>query len=140
MPTKRSPPVKQEEFRVRLPALGQCPLYGIAIREAVARGNAAEMKKSPPPARKHLTEVQSALDKLNAAIGTWRLIVRKQLSATLNSDSSSPTRGRDSCQHVNQPRKSQRENVGQTSRTLKTDRCPLCSTHLQRRRAATRRR
>jgi hypothetical protein len=69
MPTKKSPPSSKKSSRSTA-RIGPVPPYGIAIREAVARGNAAEMKKVAAAARKHLTEVQSALDKLNAAIGT----------------------------------------------------------------------
>lgn len=64
MPTKKPPSSKKSAARV-----GPVPPYGIAIREAVARGDAAEMKKVAAAARKHLASVQAALDKLNAAMG-----------------------------------------------------------------------
>lgn len=64
MPTKKPPSSKKSSARI-----GPIPPYGIAIREAVSRGDAAEMKKVAAAARKHLTDVQAALDKLTAAIG-----------------------------------------------------------------------
>ena len=67
MPTKKPPSSKKSSKSSA--RIGPVPPYGIAIREAVARGDAAEMKKVAAAARKHLTDVQSALDKLTAAIG-----------------------------------------------------------------------
>lgn len=65
MPTKKSPPSSKKSSA----RIGPVPPYGIAIREAVARGDAAEMRKVATAARKHLNDVQSALDKLTAAMG-----------------------------------------------------------------------
>jgi hypothetical protein len=62
MPTKK-PSGKKSSARI-----GPVPPYGIAIREAVARGDAAEMKKVAAAARKHLSDVQTALDKLSTAM------------------------------------------------------------------------
>jgi hypothetical protein len=45
------------------------PLYGIVIRDCIARGNKQEMKKLGSAARKHLKDVQAALAKLEAQIG-----------------------------------------------------------------------
>jgi hypothetical protein len=44
------------------------PLYGIPIYDAIKRGNAAEMKKLAAQARKHITEVQTALAALEKKI------------------------------------------------------------------------
>jgi hypothetical protein len=44
------------------------PPYGIAIKEALARGNSQEMRKLAVSARKWVTEVQAALDKLEKTI------------------------------------------------------------------------
>lgn len=48
---------------------GPVPPYGIAIREAIARGNTQEMRKVAQVARKHVADVTSALAKLEKAIG-----------------------------------------------------------------------
>jgi len=45
------------------------PLYGIVIRDCIARGNQQEMRKVSTAARKHLKDVQDALAKLEAQIG-----------------------------------------------------------------------
>ena len=45
------------------------PLYGIVIRDCIARGNRQEMQKLSAAARKHLNDVQAALAKLEAQIG-----------------------------------------------------------------------
>jgi hypothetical protein len=45
------------------------PLYGIVIRDCIARGNKQEMQKLGTAARKHLKDVQAALAKLEAQIG-----------------------------------------------------------------------
>jgi hypothetical protein len=45
------------------------PLYGVVIRDCIARGNQQEMKKLGSAARKHLKDVQAALAKLEAQIG-----------------------------------------------------------------------
>lgn len=47
---------------------GPVPPYGIAIRQATARGDSNEMRKVAASARKYLKEVQSACDKLDKAI------------------------------------------------------------------------
>lgn len=44
------------------------PLYGVVIREAIARGDTAEMKRLSAQARKHIKDVESALSKLDAKI------------------------------------------------------------------------
>jgi Domain of unknown function (DUF1843) len=63
MATKKPSSAKKSAARI-----GPVPPYGVAIREAVARGDGAEMRKVAAAARKHLSTVQTALDKLNAAM------------------------------------------------------------------------
>ena len=46
------------------PAAGAVPPYGEAIRQAVARGDVAEMRKTAASARKWIKDAQTALDKL----------------------------------------------------------------------------
>jgi Domain of unknown function (DUF1843) len=47
---------------------GPVPPYGVAIKEAVARGDAAGMRKAAAGARKWLKDVQAALARLEKAI------------------------------------------------------------------------
>ena len=51
---------------------GAVPPYGVAIREAVARGNPREMKTLATAARQYLKNVQSALDALDKSLTTKR--------------------------------------------------------------------
>jgi hypothetical protein len=51
---------------------GALPPYGVPIREAIARGNPQEMKAVAASARKHLSNVQSALDALEKTLTTKR--------------------------------------------------------------------
>jgi hypothetical protein len=48
------------------------PPYGIAIRQAIARGDSQEMQKVALSARRYLSNVQSALDELNMSISKSR--------------------------------------------------------------------
>ena len=48
---------------------GALPPYGVPIREALARGDRQEMQKVAASARKYIKDVQSALDKLDSALG-----------------------------------------------------------------------
>jgi hypothetical protein len=43
---------------------GAVPPYGVAIREAVARGDVSEMRKVAATARKWINDAQAALEKL----------------------------------------------------------------------------
>ena len=52
----------------KIPGNPAHPLYGMPIREITAKGNLAEMKKWATFARKHVKEVQAALNKLDAKI------------------------------------------------------------------------
>jgi hypothetical protein len=47
---------------------GPVPPYGVAIREAIARGDAQEMRKLAASTRKWLSDVSSALDKLESSV------------------------------------------------------------------------
>lgn len=47
---------------------GPVPPYGVAIREALSRGDASEMKKLAGSSRKYLAEVESALEELESAM------------------------------------------------------------------------
>ena len=54
------------------PGRGALPPYGVPIREAIARGDAQEMKKIAAYTRKWLSDVQSALDKLEKSMSKKR--------------------------------------------------------------------
>jgi hypothetical protein len=47
---------------------GALPPYGVAIREALSRGDASEMKKLANSSRKYLAEVEAALEELESAM------------------------------------------------------------------------
>jgi hypothetical protein len=47
---------------------GPIPPYGVAIREALSRGDASEMKRLASSSRKYLAEVESALEELESAM------------------------------------------------------------------------
>jgi hypothetical protein len=48
------------------------PPYGEPIRQAIERGNASEMKQVAASARKYVSDVQAALDKLDKALGSLK--------------------------------------------------------------------
>lgn len=48
---------------------GSHVMYGVAIREAIARGDAAEMRRTATAARKHIAEVTKALQGLEKKLG-----------------------------------------------------------------------
>ncbi|HEX8635741.1 MAG TPA: DUF1843 domain-containing protein [Pyrinomonadaceae bacterium] len=48
--------------------VGALPPYGVAIRDALTRGDAGEMKRVAASARKYLREVGAAADKLDEAL------------------------------------------------------------------------
>lgn len=62
-------PAKKSSTKKAVPTRAPLPPYGIAIKEAVARGNGAEMRKVAASSRKWLKDVQSALNALEKAIG-----------------------------------------------------------------------
>ncbi len=51
---------------------GPLPPYGIAIRQAISRGDSREMRSVAISARQYLTRVQSALDGLEKALAKNR--------------------------------------------------------------------
>lgn len=51
---------------------GALPPYGVPIRDAISRGDVQEMRGVAAATRKHLKDVQSALAKLDAAMGRRR--------------------------------------------------------------------
>ena len=59
---------KSSKTSARSVESGQVPPYGIAIREAIARGNTSEMKKLAASSRKWLTDAQSALEQLESSL------------------------------------------------------------------------
>lgn len=61
---------KATTIKSKIPALEKPirALYGIPIWDTIKRGDAAEMKKMATQARKHVKEVQSALDALEKKI------------------------------------------------------------------------
>jgi hypothetical protein len=76
MPARKSPATKKSAGKKASAAAsirnGPLPPYGIAIRDAVSRGNAQEMRAVAVSARKYLKDVQSALDKLEKSISPKR--------------------------------------------------------------------
>ena len=63
--TKKS--TKKASKAKALPESGPVPPYGEAIRGAIARGDAQEMKNVAASARKWMSDVQSALKQLEGA-------------------------------------------------------------------------
>jgi hypothetical protein len=71
MPARKSAPRKASQSKATSSAklnAGSIPPYGVPIREAIARGNAAEMKKVATSARKYLKDVQTAVAQLDRAM------------------------------------------------------------------------
>jgi hypothetical protein len=60
--------VKGKALDLRAIKAGRMVLYGPPIRDAMLRGNLAEMRQLGVAARAHLKEVQSALAALEAAL------------------------------------------------------------------------
>jgi len=71
MPTRKASKSTAKAKKVSSAAVrgGAVPPYGIGIREAVGRGDVAEMKKVAASARKWLKDIQAALSQLEKAIG-----------------------------------------------------------------------
>jgi len=49
-------------------ATGPVPPYGVAIRDAIARGDVREMRQVATVARKYLKDVQAALDAMEKSV------------------------------------------------------------------------
>lgn len=75
MATRKSAPAKSAKKSSEGAAassaarFGPVPPYGEAIRDAVARGDQAEMRRVAASARKYVRDVQTALDRLDKALG-----------------------------------------------------------------------
>lgn len=48
---------------------GPLPPYGVAIRDAIARGDAREMRRVAASARKWVKDMQAALDRMEKSLG-----------------------------------------------------------------------
>lgn len=59
---------KKRSAKKAAPTTGPVPPYGEAIRTAVARGDAREMKSVAASARKWIADAQKALDQLDSAL------------------------------------------------------------------------
>jgi hypothetical protein len=69
MPTRTKAPKKGSSSKgASAIRSGPLPPYGVAIRDATARGSSPEMKKLAASTRRYLTDVQAALDKLEKAL------------------------------------------------------------------------
>lgn len=62
-------PIKVPTTKPKFPVQ---PLYGMPIRDAIKRGNLAEMKALSTQARKHVADVTSALASLDKALSSKR--------------------------------------------------------------------
>jgi len=71
MATRKSSPKKSAAKSAASGAskVGTLPPYGVPIREAIARGDAGEMKRLAASTRKYLADLSSAVDKLDKALG-----------------------------------------------------------------------
>ena len=68
-PAKKKSPSSKSAASIRS---GAVPPYGIAIRDAISRGDSKEMRMLAAATRKYLKDVQSALTKLEASINRPR--------------------------------------------------------------------
>jgi Domain of unknown function (DUF1843) len=66
--TKKSSKKSSKKSNKARVETGAVPPYGVAIREAMSRGNASEMKRLASSSRKYLAEVESALEQLESAM------------------------------------------------------------------------
>jgi hypothetical protein len=60
---------KKSASSARAATGGPLPPYGVAIREASARGDVGEMRRVAASARKWIKDAQAALEKLESRIG-----------------------------------------------------------------------
>ena len=73
MPSKKTQPTtkskqQSQQANSRLSTRGPLPPYGVAIREAIARGNAREMRSVAAAARKWLKDTQAALEEMEKSM------------------------------------------------------------------------
>lgn len=66
MPARKKPTAPKTKAAAKI---GAVPPYGIAIRDAIARGNMAEMRKTAASARKYLKDLRAAVAALEKALG-----------------------------------------------------------------------
>jgi hypothetical protein len=67
-PTKKSSKQPRSVSSKSSKASGPLPPYGEAIRNAIARGDAPEMRRVATVARKYLKDVQAALDAMEKSV------------------------------------------------------------------------
>ena len=67
-PTKTSSKQPRRVSSKSSKASGPLPPYGVAIRDAIARGDAREMRRVATVARKYLKDVQAALDAMEKSV------------------------------------------------------------------------
>lgn len=68
-PAKKKPQSKPQRTRTEKTAAGgPLPPYGVAIREAIARGDVREMRQVAAQSRKWLKETQAALDAMEKSL------------------------------------------------------------------------
>ena len=71
MPTSKKAPNKGSSSKGTAAIKGGAvPPYGIAIRDAIARGDSRNMKQVSTYSRKYLKAVESALDRLEKALSS----------------------------------------------------------------------
>lgn len=71
MPTRKKAPNKASSSKATSAIKGGAvPPYGIAIRDAIARGDSQQMREIAVSSRKYLKDVQSALDMLEKALSS----------------------------------------------------------------------
>ncbi|MDX6612875.1 MAG: hypothetical protein QOD75_2061 [Blastocatellia bacterium] len=60
---------KGKPLDLKAVSAGRIVLYGIPIRDAIKRGDVSEMRQLAAVARRHVSDVQTALDELEKSIG-----------------------------------------------------------------------
>jgi Domain of unknown function (DUF1843) len=61
-------PTRKKSQSAKKIQTGPVPPYGIAIQQAIARGDSQEMRKVAASARKYLKDLQAASEKLDKAM------------------------------------------------------------------------
>ena len=67
-PARKSASAKGNPLDLKAIQAGQIVLYAIPIRDAITRGDLAEMKQLAALARSHVKDVQTALTKLEKSL------------------------------------------------------------------------
>ena len=69
MPNKKSKSsTRTSSQKSRRAARGPLPPYGVAIRDAIARGDVREMRRVAASARKYMKDVQVALEAMEKSV------------------------------------------------------------------------